>query len=151
MVDVTETRLVIEGAALKRSIEIGDVAWETRVVAAHHALSRVADPTRQGPEAEVWTARHKAFHMALISACGSEWQLYLADLLFDQAERFRILPKVKTIPSFNLRDPAKEHQQIINAVLNRDVTRSIAALEDHYRATMHITLDALNGLEAENG
>jgi GntR family transcriptional regulator, carbon starvation induced regulator len=44
VVDVTETRLVIEGAALKRSIEIGDVAWETRVVAAHHALSRVADP-----------------------------------------------------------------------------------------------------------
>jgi hypothetical protein len=44
VVDVTETRLVIEGAALKRSIEIGGVAWETRVVAAHHALSRVADP-----------------------------------------------------------------------------------------------------------
>lgn len=143
VVDITETRLVIECAALKRSIEIGNVEWETRIVATHHALSRVPFPTSQGPEAEVWTAKHKAFHMALLSACQSEWQLYLADLLFDQAERFRILRAVETATSGNKRDPAKEHQQIVDAVLERDVERSISALENHYRVTMNMALKAL--------
>ena len=144
VLDITETRIVIEGAALRRSIEVGDVAWETRVVAAHHALSRVPVPTSQGAVAETWTVYHKAFHMALISACGSEWQLYLAELLFDQAERFRLLPKVKTTSAGSLRDPVKEHQEIVDAVLNRDVARSIASLEFHYRATMHLALESLN-------
>ncbi|MEW5422946.1 FCD domain-containing protein [Amorphus sp. 3PC139-8] len=143
VVDIMETRLVIECAALKRSIEIGDVAWETRIVAAHHALSRIPFPTSQGVEAEVWTAHHKTFHMALLSACQSEWQIYLASLLFDQAERFRVLRAVKTATSGSSRDPAKEHQQIVDAVLNRDVENSIAALQMHYRATMDMALEAL--------
>lgn len=142
--DIMETRLVIEGAALKRSIEIGDVKWETGIVAAHHALSRVPFPTTQGVEAEIWTAHHKAFHMALLSACNSEWQMYLADLLFDQAERFRILRAVKTAAQKNQRDPAKEHQKIVDAVLARDVEGSLAALRDHYNATMDMALEALD-------
>ncbi|MCE7029403.1 GntR family transcriptional regulator [Jiella avicenniae] len=143
VVDITRTRLVIECAALERSIEVGDVAWETRVVATHHALSRVPFPTSQGAEAEVWTRRHKAFHMALLSACQSEWQIYLADLLFDQAERFRILRAVKTAAAGRQRDPAKEHQEIVDAVLDRDLERSIAALRSHYRVTMEMALEAL--------
>src|SRR5580700_3759218 len=38
--DTMATRLVIEGEALARSMERGDIAWETSVVAAFHALSR---------------------------------------------------------------------------------------------------------------
>lgn len=143
VVDITQTRLVIECAALERSIAEGDVAWEARVVATHHALSRVPFPTSQGAEAEVWTRRHKAFHMALLSACQSEWQIHLADLLFDQAERFRILRAVKTAAAGKRRDPAKEHQEIVDAVLDRDVERSVAALRSHYRVTMEMALEAL--------
>ena len=142
VIDITETRLLIESDALRRSIETGNVEWESRVVAAHHALSRVPIPASQGSQAEVWTRRHKAFHMALLSACGSEWQLYLADLLFDQAERFRILRAVKTAAAGAQRDPAKEHQRIVDAVLDRDVARSIAALQKHYRVTMEMALEA---------
>ncbi|MBL6430258.1 GntR family transcriptional regulator [Maritimibacter sp. DP07] len=143
VVDIMETRLVIEGAALARSIEIGDVAWETRVVGTYHALSRAPFPTSQGPDAEVWTANHKAFHMALLSASKSEWQMYLADLLFDQAERFRILRAVKTAEQSNPRDPAKEHQRIVDAVLDRDVEASLEALRVHYDVTKEMALEAL--------
>lgn len=141
--DIIETRLIIEAAALKRSIETGDVGWETRIVAAHHALSRSPFPTSQGSEAEVWSMNHRAFHMALISACQSDWQIYLAGLLFDQSERFRILRAVKTATSGNARDPAKEHQQLVDAVLDRDIDSSITALQKHYRTTMVMAIDAL--------
>lgn len=146
VVDITETRLLIESEALRRSIEAGDVEWESRVVATHHALSRIPIPASQGSEVEVWTRHHKAFHMALLSACGSEWQVYLADLLFDQAERFRMLRAIKTAAAGTQRDPTKEHQQIVDAVLDRDIERSIAALHNHYCVTMNM---ALEGAEFE--
>ena len=81
--------------------------------------------------------------MALISACGSEWQLYLAGLLFDQAERFRILRTMKAPIERLGRDAAREHQQIVDAVMARDSGAAVAALEDHYRATMRIALLAV--------
>ncbi|MEC7760597.1 MAG: GntR family transcriptional regulator [Pseudomonadota bacterium] len=144
VIDIMETRLVIEGAALTTSIETGDVAWETRIVASYHTLSRVPFPKSQGPEAEVWTAHHKAFHMALLSASQSEWQNYLADLLFDQAERFRILRAVKIAEEPNPRDPAKEHQKILESVLDRDVKASLEALRAHYNVTKDMALEALS-------
>jgi len=144
IIDISETRLIIERAALRRSIEYGDVDWETRVVAAHHALSRVPVPSSQGPEAEKWTSRHRDFHMSLISACDSEWQMYLAQLLFDQAERFRIVRATLSPKAANGRDPAKEHQAIVEAALDRDADRAEAALQKHYQTTTDFVLASLS-------
>src|SRR5271170_4994951 len=47
--DTMATRLVIEGEALARSMERGDIAWETSVVGAFHALSRHPIPKAPGP------------------------------------------------------------------------------------------------------
>lgn len=143
IIDISETRLVIECAALRSSIEKGDVDWETRVVAAHHALRRATVPSSPGSEAEIWTSRHRDFHLALLSACNSEWQLYLAGLLFDQAERFRIVRAIKTTKSQTRRDPAKEHQAIVDAALDRDAPSAEAALRMHYQTTTDLVLDSL--------
>src|SRR5438105_6636492 len=37
--DLTEVRVLVETAALRRSIEHGDLAWESALVAAHHRLA----------------------------------------------------------------------------------------------------------------
>jgi DNA-binding GntR family transcriptional regulator len=59
----------------------------------------------------------------------------LAGLLFDQAERHRML-RVKFAPAQKLkRDTVREHRQIFDAALARDVKASVAALEKHYEAT----------------
>lgn len=140
IIDISETRLLIECQALTRSIERGDVDWETRVVSTHHALSRVPVPTAPGPIADEWAMRHRDFHMALLSACGSDWMMYLSGLLFDQAERFRIVRAVKPQQANTVRDPAKEHQEIVEAVLARDAERAKSALSQHYQATTDIVL-----------
>jgi len=140
VIDISETRLIIECAALKRSIERGGVDWETRIVAAHHALSRVSIPASQGPEAETWTTRHREFHISLLSACDSEWLMYLAALLFDQAERFRIVRALKVKSTGTERDAAKEHQAIVEAVLERDVARAEKELRTHYQTTTDFVL-----------
>lgn len=147
--DVMETRLIIEKAALRTSLAQGDIAWESRVVAAFHALSRVPIPRSQGDEhSERWAEHHRDFHMSLLSACGSPWQMDLSGLLFDQAERFRLL-RAKRVDTPKLtRDVMEEHKQIVDAVLARDFARAAAALEAHYRATTADVLAPI--LEAES-
>lgn len=133
--DTLTARLVIEKEALARSIERGDIAWETAVVAAFHALSRNPIPKEPGPATESWAVRHRQFHMALLSACGSRWLMNLAGLLFDQAERHRML-RVKYGPQQKLkRDTMREHRQIFDAALSRDTKATVKALQKHYEAT----------------
>lgn len=133
--DTLATRIVIEREALAHSIARGDIAWETAVVAAFHGLSRNPIPKAPGPATEGWAMCHRQFHMALLSACGSRWQMELAGLLFDQAERQRML-RVKFAPQQKLkRDTVREHKQIFDAALSRDVKAAVRALEKHYEAT----------------
>ena len=126
--DTMATRLVIEGEALARSIERGDIAWETAVVAAFHALSRHPIPKEPGPSTEVWAIHHRQFHMALLSACGSRWHMELAGLLFDQAERHRILRSKFGPQKILKRDTVREHKQIFEAALSRDAKTAVRAL-----------------------
>jgi GntR family transcriptional regulator, carbon starvation induced regulator len=142
--DVMETRLIIEREALKRSIKAGDLAWETNLVASFHSLSRIPVPYGPGSSAEDWAKHHRNFHMALLGACGSKWQLGLAGLLFDQAERYRVVRAIKVSGSSKLtRDTTTEHKQILDAALARNAKAAVKALESHYRATTEQVLVSL--------
>ena len=90
VIGTMEARVLIESDALRRSIKYGDVAWESRIVAALHSLQRAPLPTGPGEVAEAWAEAHREYHAALIGACKSEWLTKLATLLFPQAERHRI-------------------------------------------------------------
>jgi|SRR5579871_1274954 GntR family carbon starvation induced transcriptional regulator len=142
--DTMATRLVIEGEAIARSIERGDVAWESAVVAAFRALSRHPLPLEPGPSTEVWAFHHRQFHMALLSACGSRWHMELARLLFDQAERHRILRSKFGPQKILKRDTKREHRQILDATLARDAKAAVRALEAHYRATAEQVVSVLS-------
>jgi GntR family carbon starvation induced transcriptional regulator len=142
--DTMATRIIIEQEALSRSIRRGDMAWETALVAAFHALSRYPVPKEPGPATENWAIFHRQFHMALLSACGSQWLIDLAALLFDQAERQRIL-RTKFGPQKILkRDTAREHKQIFDAALSRDAKAAVRALERHYQATAEQVVSVLS-------
>jgi DNA-binding GntR family transcriptional regulator len=80
LADVTQTRIDIESLALRRSIERGDAAWLAAVEKAFVALGAVSyrDPDDPQSHNEVWISRHRTFHRALVSACGSHWCLAFA-------------------------------------------------------------------------
>jgi GntR family transcriptional regulator, carbon starvation induced regulator len=141
--DTLTARLVIEKDALTRSIQNGDIAWETAVVAAFHGLSRNPIPKEPGAATEGWAICHRQFHMALLSACGSRWLMEVAGLLFDQAERHRML-RVKYGPQQKLkRDTMREHKQIFEAALSRDAKAAVKALQKHYEHTARQVADVL--------
>ena len=49
LLDLTKTRIQIETLCIRRAIEVGDVAWESQLVAALHRLSRTPEHTPDDP------------------------------------------------------------------------------------------------------
>jgi DNA-binding GntR family transcriptional regulator len=133
--DVTQTRIEIEGLALRKAIEHGDAAWLTAVEVAHAALAAIPyrDPNNRSQHNERWIGAHRLFHRALVSACGSTWLLGFRDVLFEQSERYRRL-SIQT--EDGRRDVPAEHARIVAAVLRRDADAAVAAISQHFLLTM---------------
>src|SRR5580704_2078668 len=72
--DLTMVRIEIEGLCLRRAVALGDLAWESQVVAALHRLSRTPERVADDPRrvTEEFSQAHGAFHAALVAACGSQ-------------------------------------------------------------------------------
>lgn len=132
--DITHFRLVIEVHGLVDSIERGQKSWETRIIDALDRLDAVESklPRPERLHAEVWIERHKDFHMALISACGSERLQEQCSSLFDQSQRYRSLYALNRTGA---RNGSAEHRRILEAALARDKATAAALMRDHIAKT----------------
>ena len=136
--ELYKTRFWIEEIALRESIAHGDEAWEESVVLAMHRLNRTPRNANDENESDLeWEAGHRAFHMALISACESRFMLRFCHQLHDQSDRYRQLA-VAIDPKRKSED---EHAAIFDAVINRDVELSTSLLKEHYNKTQDIILE----------
>lgn len=136
--DVTNTRVLIENEALRKSIEYGGDEWESRVVAAYHQLEKMEDaPSKDFAE---WERRNQGFHEALVSACPSRWLQRMREILHDQHRRYRFLSS-RYAPS---RDVAAEHRALRDAALAGDVRTATDVLRVHIERTAHAVEHLLN-------
>lgn len=148
LLDVTKARIQIECLALRESIQTGDTAWEARVVGTFHQLSRTArdDGTPEAHGLEQWSRLHRDFHLALISACSSNWIRLFCKELLEQSERYRnLLGKFK---SGRKRNVDSEHQDIMQAVLARDADLACKRLSEHFWTTTQLILESSGGKDA---
>ena len=132
--ELLKTRCWLEQRAFRESIEHGDDEWEERIVIAHHRLSRAPrsiDDSGFKINTE-WEIRHKLFHMALLSACGSSIMLKFCDQLYDQNIRYRNTAEPTAYPK---RNSSKEHDQLLKLALDRKADDAVNALEKHYIRT----------------
>ena len=142
LIELAKTRCWLEAIALRESIENGGDEWEESVVLQFHRLSRVRRSSSEetyvvNPE---WETRHRAFHMALLSACGSRWLLQYCAQLNDQADRYRQLAIVVSYPK---RNELVEHEAIMKAATDRDAGEAVHQLLAHYDRTAGIIKDTL--------
>ena len=138
LVDITGTRLELEGLAVALAIDKGDDFWEAGVLARFHEMSKRSSHTAAGPLDAEWERRHDAFHLALYSACGLRWLISFCQILADRSFRYRHLLLEAVDPT---RDHRSEHEAIMQAALARDKTRAVALLQEHYRRTAQTLLD----------
>jgi DNA-binding GntR family transcriptional regulator len=78
---------------------------------------------------------HRAFHAALIDACGSHWITNFSETLFDCARRYQGLSMTAGGAPRNVE---AEHRPIMDAVLARDVELSVRLLNEHVSLTADI-------------
>ncbi len=120
----------------------GGGAGASTVASAFHRLSRVprsATPETYNRNPE-WEDLHRKFHMAIISASGSQLLLGFCAQLNDQADRYRNLAAVASFPQ---RNELEEHRAIQRAAINGETEEAAALLEAHYVRTAEIIRSSL--------
>ena len=139
LMELIRTRCWIEEIALRESIRRGDQAWEEGIVIAYHRLSRTPHSRSAGyPRVDsIWEDLHRAYHLALLSACNSKILLGYCAQLHEQTLRYRNLSSMK---AYRNRHELDEHLAIRDAVLDRDVGKAIDLLQAHYKVTGDIVL-----------
>jgi DNA-binding GntR family transcriptional regulator len=147
LVDLSANRIEIEGIALGWAVARGGVEWEAEILGAFHRLSRhnKSEPGQPGRISEAWKREHRAFHQALVAGCGSPILISTCRALFDQGERYVALSIARSAMP---RDDVAEHKRIMEAVLARDATASIAANREHIERTTEKVLASVEALAA---
>ena len=141
--DLCEARLLMSEAALTASINRGDSVWEERVIVAYHRVRKVpryesTEPPMGNPH---FDEPHRAFHMALVSACGSQRMLAALEQMFLHAERYRAFAR-----RIELSDPDADHRELMDAALDRDVGKAVALAREHILRPAQVVVEALRTL-----
>lgn len=143
--DLTEARCELESLTLRHALADGDVEWESRVIAAHHRLSRAIelDPDDSERLSDHWVAAHAEFHRTLLDGCANQRLKDIAGSLRDAAELYRRW----SVPLGHHanRDIPGEHAEILAAVLARDADQAVLHLRSHIEYTTNVLLDSLAG------
>jgi GntR family transcriptional regulator, carbon starvation induced regulator len=135
--DIIRLRGVIEGAALRHSIEHGDEAWEIALVTAFHRLQKMAkqlDERAPGWE-DKWESHHREFHMALIAGCGSPRMTEQCAKLYAETQRYR---RLFLGYDFVADEIIEEHRRLMQVTIDRDAEKAVAAHAAHLALTLEL-------------
>lgn len=126
--EILMLRCSLEETALRASIAHADTTWEERLVLCHHRMKKAAQKNTSDLE-----DAHKAFHMAFLKNAGLPMLERYCDQLYDLNIRYRYL--AADGPRYQERSIQSEHQNILDAALDRDADLATRFLIDHYRKT----------------
>jgi GntR family transcriptional regulator, carbon starvation induced regulator len=144
-VDLIELRRNLESAAFRKSIANRSEQWEARVLLAHHALSKARVSELGDFERVEWReARHRRFHMELLSECGSTWLLRAYDQAASHAERYaRITQRDKVMDPAYLDLVDEEHRNLMEIAFAGETQKALDLLISHRERTHDAVLAAL--------
>lgn len=127
LLDLTQSRVLIETATLRRAIDTGDLAWESAVLAAHHALRETPRTSSNGEFLDTWAQAHDAFHRALLTGARSPRLESLATKLRNLSRFYHhgFLPNAAAF------DVSAEDGTIAELAVARDSIGAVQALKDH--------------------
>ena len=140
--DLSRMRIMLECEALRESISNGDDEWEANLLAAHHRLQKAERSF--GKNLDEWEQRNEEFHEALVAACTSSWLLRLRHVLYEQHKRYRFIAILSHQPD---RDVHREHRDILEAALARDLKAAIEATERHIQFTLESSIRVFSVLD----
>ncbi|TWB09274.1 GntR family transcriptional regulator [Rhizobium sp. ERR 1071] len=138
LADITLVRTLTELEALRLSMQQGGDEWEAGILSALHRLVRSVerDPETMREGTPEFDRLHKAFHRALLEACGSERLLRIHDDLYYQAYRYRRVMMSRLAPHHDAFLEA--HKALADVVLARRFDKAEAELASHLAQTLDV-------------
>lgn len=129
--DLADIRILMETHALRQSIELGNLDWEARVVAAHYKLSSLENVlmNNQADAVEQWVESDWGFHYATISACNLPVLARMHASVFDRFARYHMIAL-----DFRGRPAADEHTKLRDLVIQRKADAAVEMLSRHIRS-----------------
>ncbi|APD13570.1 GntR family transcriptional regulator [Pandoraea pulmonicola] len=137
LLDLTKTRIALEGMALRLAMENGSLEWESKVVSNFHRLSKTPLPTSPELFAE-WFGAHSVFHESLLEGCESPTLLHLCRLLREKLARYHNLSVRNT--TIENRDAMTEHKKLMEAVVARDAEMGQRLVAEHFSKSAQLVL-----------
>jgi DNA-binding GntR family transcriptional regulator len=132
--ELVMTRRWLETRAIEESMRHRSVEWEEAVILGYHRLARTPFRLEEANTPNpVWEERHRAFHLALLSGCGSSWLIDFCAMMMDQSVRYRNVSS--NFSDARRGDALEEHKAIMEAALDGDAARAAEALDQHSRLT----------------
>ena len=143
LLDVMRARSEIDTLCLRWSLERGGVEWESTLVGSLHRLKRLSKRDGASDAAQNnWRVAHRAFHYALIEACGSATFTSFHCMLAVHVERYvSISVGIENLP----RDDMSEHEEIVRAALERNSEEAVELLRGHFAKTSDKLVSTLFG------
>ncbi|MGX1163729.1 DNA-binding GntR family transcriptional regulator [Arthrobacter sp. SLBN-100] len=139
LLNLTRARIVIETGALRESIARGSLAWEAKVVAAHHQLAATPMHRNQTTINADFAAMHRDFHVALLAGSGNSHLESIAASLRDRSQLYQYWSQhVGNDPG---RDLACEHRVLAELAVARKTDEACDALERHIQRTTDALLE----------
>lgn len=127
--DIFALRADLELAALRESVRLGGMDWESGIIRALHRLSRTSP---QG-DRDAWLAAHDALHRALLAGTPRMLLLRSCAGLADLALRYRALGETAGDGDSG----PDSHEALALAATRRDEAAALAHLGRHLAAERH--------------
>ncbi|MBX2849459.1 MAG: GntR family transcriptional regulator [Acidiferrobacterales bacterium] len=142
LTEITKMRCWLADIGIRESIRLGGLEWEETVILAHHRLKREPrfEDERELKSNRKWEDLHEMFHLSLVSACESKWLLVYCKNLLDLSERYR---RNDLEVNYESRNPQNEHDDILNAAVNREPDKASELLQTHFKLTTENILRSL--------
>jgi len=130
--DLTRFRIVLECEGARRSIRNGGIAWEARLIAAHHKLSHIESRVRSDRGSvdllKMWTQTELEFHQTLIEECGLEVLIQTHRVIY---QRFRQQLIISDRSFVFVPENIVQHAAILDAALARDEGLIATLIQEH--------------------
>ncbi|MEP5761373.1 MAG: GntR family transcriptional regulator [Litoreibacter sp.] len=126
--EILALRCTLEDLALRQSIANTTPEWEESLVLSHHRMKKTV-----GQDTATFEEAHKTFHMTLLANSGSPMLERFCAQLYDLNIRYRYLAASSS--TYQRRDVSAEHEDILEAAVQRDPDSASSSLLNHYRTT----------------
>jgi GntR family carbon starvation induced transcriptional regulator len=138
--DVYTTFNQIELLALDRAIDLGDTAWEARILGALHQLAAIE--TGPSPvDFSQWLLLNYEFHFAMVSSCNSPCLLKIREDLYQQLDRFCFLSALSSKEPLSVNH--QEHVKMAQAVIGRNKNMALTLMKQHMEKAKHLVIEQL--------